>query len=90
MIAPWILLGVSQGNLGGAGWEKGKADVLLGSVVCFKVVWNSSASNPSAEAVLPHAQPLVWSGSSFQVFMQVLSFCGTHTEAFALLFFHQT
>lgn len=59
--------------------------MLLDSVVCLKVVWN-----PSAEAVLPHARPLVWSGSSFQVFIQVLSFCGTHTELFLLLFFHQT
>lgn len=56
--------------------------MLLDSVVCLKGVWNSSA-----EAVLPHAQPLVWSGSSFQVFIQVLSFSGTHTELFALLFF---
>lgn len=64
--------------------------MLLDSVVCLKVVWNSSASSPSAEAVLPHAQPLVWSGSSFQMFMEVLSFCGMHTEAFALLLFHQT
>lgn len=29
----------------------------------------------SAEAVVAPAQPLVWSGSSFQVFMQVLFFC---------------
>lgn len=85
------LLGLPWGNLGGTGWKKGKTDVFLDSVVCLKVLWNSSASSPSAEAVLPHAQPLVWSGSSFQVFMQVLSSCGTHTGAqllSSLLLFH--
>lgn len=61
--------------------------MLLGPVVCLKAVWNSSASSPSAEAVLPHAQPLVWSGSPFQVFMQVISCGGMRTEAFALLLF---
>lgn len=71
---------------GGAEWEKGEAGVLLGSVVCLKVVWNSSASSPSAQAVLPHAQPLVWAGSPFQVLMQVVSLCGTHTEHFPSCF----
>lgn len=68
---------------GVVGGRKEKLTCLLDSVVCFKVVRNSSASKPitSSEAVAVHTQPLAWSGSSFQVFMQVLFFCGnTHTS----------
>jgi len=62
---------------------------VLDSVACCRVVWNSSASKPvpSAEAVAARAQPLAWSGSSFQVFMRVL-FCGNaHKHLPALFFF---
>lgn len=76
MDTPRVTCGVDGGR-------KEKLTCSLDSVACCSVVWNSSAFKPPtpAEAEVAHAQPLAWSGSSFQVLMQDLFFCGnTHTS----------